>query len=271
MNRAARRPVVLLAALSFLAAPASAQDETERIPFAGGELTITQTEDYERILAFDGRELARDYMVFFDRIADVGGTEVAFFSVGAGGNACAPAVVMVWEARGEVTSESTEEDCRTPAPAITDNAAFFVPYLMPGETADVLIWTPDDGFSLHGRLAYAPKPGTGWDNFVAAAVYHPLDFFRNAAILDAAQALLGDDFADVVAGLGVSSEPEQAAGGLVTGRGCVPHACSLSDTFMVIHPATQHLFFAQQGEPTRFWPSRAEWPAEAAALIPSDF
>ncbi|MFN4272385.1 MAG: hypothetical protein ACK4F5_06200 [Aliihoeflea sp.] len=261
----------LVACLGLPVVAMAQPQEAERIPFAGGELTITQTEDYDRILAFDGRELARDYMVFFDRTADVRGTEVAFFSVGAGGNACAPAVVMVWEARGEVTSESTEEDCRTPAPAITDHAVFFVPYLMPGATADVLIWTPDDGFSLHGRLAYAPKPGTDWDNFVAAAVYHPLDFFKNAAILDAAQALLGDDFADVVAGLGVSSEPDEEPGGLVTGRGCVPHACSLSDTFMVIDPTARQLFFAQQGEPTRFWPSRAEWPAEAAALIPSDF
>lgn len=262
--------VSALAAL--LAWPAAAQDDAaEPIPFAGGELTVTETEDFEKILAFDGRELARDYFVMFDRIASVGGTDVAFFSVGPGGNACAPAAVMVWKPQaGEVTSAALDDECDTPAAAISDYEVFFVPYLLPGATADVRVWNPQEGFRMHGRIAYAPEPDTGWDTLDQAALSHPMDLFRNAAIYAAAQSLLGDELGDVALGLGTSSMPTEA-GGLLYARGCVPHACGGSDTFMVVDRDAQALYFAQQGDQKSYWPARDQWPQAAAALIPSDF
>ena len=165
------RALSALFALLALVLPAAAQDQQpERIPFAGGELTITETQDFEKVLAFDGRELARHYFVFFDRIADVGGTEVAVLYVGPGGNGCAPSVAMVWKPDdGEVTSEMTEPDCNTPPPAVSELAVFFVPHLLPGDEADVTNWAPGEGFSLHGRITYAPQPGTSWATFGAAS------------------------------------------------------------------------------------------------------
>lgn len=257
---------------ALLAAPAFAQDDApEPVPFADGELTVTETDDFEKVLAFDGRELARDYVVMFDRIADVGGTDVAFFSVGPGGNACAPATVMVWKPQdGEVTSATFDKECDTPSAAVSDYAVFFVPYLLPGDTADVRAWNPQEGFRLHGVIAYAPEPGTGWDNLEPAAISHPLDLFRNAAIYAAAQSLLADDLSGVATGLGTAGAPEEA-GSLIYARGCVPHACGGSDTFMVVDRDAKALYFAQQGEETRFWPARDQWPQAAAGLIPSDF
>lgn len=264
--------ITVLVLSSFTCLSAAAQ-EPERIEFADGEFTITETDDFEKVLAFDGRELARDYMIFFDRVADVGGTEVAFFSVGPGGNACAPSALMVWKPEdGEMTTAALEDECDAPAPAITDYEVFFVPYLLPGETADIRAWNPDEGFRMHGALSYAPEPGTDWASFDPGAVSHPLDLFRNADIYAAARAILGDDLVDVTSGLGTAGEPDVAPDGLVSARGCVPHACGLADTFVVVDRAARKLFFAQQDEPAaRFWPERGEWPASAAALIPSDF
>lgn len=256
-----------------LALPAFAQDgEVERFPFAGGELTITTTPDDDKILAFDGRELARDYSVFFDRTATVAGTDVAFVYVGPGGNACGPSVVMVWKPEGgDVTSQTTPDDCATPPPAVTGSEVFFVPYLVPGDEADVTSWTPDQGFSLHGRMTYAPQPDTSWATFDAASLGHPFDLFRNADIYAASQKLLGDDLTDVVMGLGTATQPEPAANGLVSARGCVPHSCGLSDTFMVVDTVNHAVYFAQQDEPTRFWPELADWPQAVAALLPAEF
>lgn len=268
-----RTAVAIALVSAFVTLPAFAQDDDPApVPFAGGEFTITETDDLDKILAFDGEELARDYVVMFDRIADVGGTEVAFFSVGPGGNACAPSVVMVWKPQdGGVQSATTGDDCATPAPAVSDYEVFFVPYLLPGDTAELRVWNPDEGFRLHGSLAYAPEPDTSWASFDPATISHPLDLFRNAAIYTAAQALLGDDLSTVAMGLGTAGQPEPEAGGLLAARGCVPHACGGSDTFVVVDPTAQALYFAQQGDTTAYWPARDQWPDAAASLIPSDF
>lgn len=263
---------VVSTALSVSVVTALAQ-EAERIEFAGGAFTITETDDSEKVLAFDGKELARDYFVSLDRIAPVGGTDVAFFSVGPGGNACSPHTVMAWvPADGGIETAALNDDCDSPAVAISDYGVFFVPFLLPGANGDVHFWAPDEGFSLQGVLAYAPDPDTGWGTFDPATLSHPMDVFRNAEIYAAAQALLGDALTEVATGLSVSGKPDISADGLVSGRGCVPHACSLSDTFLVIDTKVRALFFAQQDEPAnRYWPARDLWPAAAAALIPSDF
>lgn len=269
------------AALSFLTlclvAPAAAQDgEVETIPFVGGELTITQTPDYEKVLAFDGRELARDYFVFFDRIDTIAGVDVAFVYIGPGGNACSPAVAMVYwqpeeaDVRVEIAGEG---ECATPAPAIGPNEVYFVPWLLPGQSADVKAWVPEQGFRLHGRIGYAPEPETGWADLGGASISHPLDFFRNADVYAAAEALLGDALEEVATGLGTASQPERGADGVWAGTGCVPHACGTSDSFIAVDPAGKALYFAQQGGVggTRFWPARENWPAAITAVLPASF
>lgn len=259
--------------LALLLAPQAAAQEPDRIDFADGAFTITETDDGDRILAFNDKELARDYFISLDKIADVGGTEVAFFSVGPGGNACAPNTLMAWMPEGEdVRTASLGEDCGSPSAAISNYGVFFVPYLLPGDTAEVRAWTPDDGFSLQGMLSYAPDPGSNWASFDPKAISHPMDVFRNADIYAAAQALLGTRLTDVVTGLSVAASPDVSASGLLSARGCVPHACTMADTFIVVDAEHQAIFLAQQDEPrASFWPARDMWPARIAALIPRDF
>ena len=68
-----------LAAALLLAAghmPAVAQ-EPEIIEFEGVRITITEKDTGEKVLAFDGRTIATDYVVFLNRTTDVAGTPVA--------------------------------------------------------------------------------------------------------------------------------------------------------------------------------------------------
>ena len=264
--RMKNRLAVLALLGAALAAPAAAQDgEQETIPFAGGELTITEVGDGEKALAFEGRELARNYHISYDRTVEVGGAEVALLEVGDGGNACSTTTTIVWKPEGrEVEAVPAGEDCGSPPAAVTEDEIYFVPYLMPGETLPLKSWSPQAGMRVVGELAYAPQPGTGWGDVRGAGMEHILDVFSNAAVYEAAQRLLGADLTEVTSGLIVGSEPEVLASGVFHASGCVPHACGLSDSFMAVDPGKRKLYFAQQQEKggPRMWPDAAGWPRD---------
>lgn len=272
MHHPLNRLLIAALAAAGIGLPALAQED-QRTDFAGGVLTITQTEDFERILTFDGIELARDYFVHVEQIADVAGTEVAFVNIGPGGNACSPGTLMIWRnGEGEIRTQQAGEECDAPAVAISDYGVYLIRYLLPGQSADMMFWTPAEGMSTFASTTYSPEPGTGWETLDPGSVGHPVDLFRNADIYAAAQELLGDELEDAVTGLVVSGQPEMS-GGLLHARGCVPHACGFADSFIVIDKEDQTIYMAQLGEngETRFWPDWQIWPSDAAALLPSGF
>lgn len=261
------RITVFAAALALACAgPAAAQDQAaDTVSFAGGQLTITEVEDGQKVLAFDGRELARNYYVFYDRTVEVGGVEVALYELGDGGNACGTVVTMVWKPEGgEVEAVPAAEDCGSPPAAVTQDAIYFVPYLMPGDTLPVTMWSPQTGMRVAGDLAFSAQPGTGWNDIDGARVEHILDAFSNAAVYEASRALLGADLTEVTTGLVVGSEPTVLPSGSFYGSGCVPHACGMSDAFMAVTPDRKAVYFAQQQEKggPRLWPAAAKWPRE---------
>ena len=165
----------------LLAAPvgAFAQEHAapESHPFAGGALTITENEDYEKVLAFDGEELARNYHVTFDRSVEIAGVKVALVSIGDGGNMCAPYTLILWKPKdAELKTQPVgEDDCGSPSPAVTAYSIYFVPYLAPGAFGVVQVWTPDAGLEVVGDITYAPQPGTGWKDFRPDGLGHILD------------------------------------------------------------------------------------------------
>ena len=79
--------------------------QPQSYPFAGGTLTITETEDFDKVLAFDGKELTRNYVVNYDKTVEVGGQQVALFDVGDGGNQCGTATVIVWKPENGAVAE----------------------------------------------------------------------------------------------------------------------------------------------------------------------
>ena len=254
------------ACLAFSPALAQEQKEPEKIPFEGGTFTITETEDLDKILAYDGKELARNYVAYYERTVDLNGTKVAIFDVGGGGNACGPATVLAWKTEAGVQSTTVGDgDCGTPPPAATGDALYFVPYLRPGATAPVRVWSPAGGLKIAGELSFTPQPGTTWADVKPEAITYTTDFFANAELYAAAQALLGAQLEEVALGLLVSSGPEETASGILFASGCVPHACGSADAFIGVDVSGKKLYFAQQGDTPepKTWPALAEWPAEA--------
>lgn len=264
MFRSGLIAIGLLAAASLAAAAQDAPEPPQNIPFAGGTFTITQNEDFEKVLTFDGKEIARNYMMFHDGMVKVGETDVALFSVGDGGNACGAAQVIAWKPKDAALSTTlVGDDCDgAPPAAVTQDGIYFVPYVAPGGSLPVQFWSPEGGLKVSGMLAFTPQPGTGWETLDADKLDSMVAAFDNAGIYDAAKLLLGDQLGDVVTGLFTGGQAEKQADGTITGYGCVPHACGVSDTFMAIDPKAKKLYFAQQSDAggPKAWPALADWP-----------
>nr|WMC96915.1 hypothetical protein RAR13_26815 [Aminobacter aminovorans] len=262
------KPSTLFATASIALLPnlAIAQDsEPQTIPFEGGNFTIVENAEGEKVLAYEGKELARNYVAFHDRTVEVSDTNVAIFAVGDGGNACSPETVLAWKTEAGIQSTTIGAGkCDTPSPAVTAYNIFFIPNPLPGETLPVTTWDPESGLTMHGNLAYAPQPGTDWsdltpktyeDGIVAA--------FKNEAVYNAAQQLLGDDLPGFATSLLINGGTEPLPSGAFYASGCVPHACGVSDGFIAIDAKARKLYLAQQTEAEpKAWPALATWPAE---------
>lgn len=263
--------MTILASLSLLAAmPALAQTaEPETHPFEGGTITITEKEDGEKDVTFDGRLLGSNYYVSYDQEVEVGGSKVALISLGDGGNACGPGTLIVWKNGEEVDTDYVGEDCGAPPAAVTPDKIYFVPYLLPGAKADVVTWSPTERLGLAGSLSYKPLPDTGWADLDTQAVEHMIDTFRNEAVYRAAKEMLGGELEGVVTGLIVGGAPETLPSGVIWANGCIPHACGGGDAFMAIDKEGRALYFAQQsdGDRPKTWPTAAKWPDDIRAAM----
>jgi len=246
---------------------ASDEEKQGPIPFEGGQFTITQQEQYgEKVLAYDGKRLASNYDVFFEKIVEVGGIKVALFDVGDGGNQCGPASVIAWKPEGgDIQTTTVEQDeCGAPPVAVSDSAIYYVPYLLPGESRPALQWSPTGGLTTSGNLTYTPEPGTDWKDVDPSKYDNIIDAFHNEAVYKAAETLLGKDMPDMATSLLVGGGTEKTASGAFYATGCVPHDCGGNDGFMAVDPAKHQVYFARRadnGEP-QAWPDVKSWPAD---------
>ena len=247
-------------------------DSQAPIPFEGGQLTITQQEEYgEKVLAFDGKQLASNYDVFFDKVVKVGGVDVALVDVGDGGNQCGPAKLIVWKPEGGTIQSTTveQDECGAPPAAVSDYAIYFVPYLLPGDSKPALQWSPTGGLSTSGNLTYTPEPGTDWKDVDPAKYDNIVDAFHNEAVYKAAEKLLGDTMPEMATSLLVGGGTEKTASGAFYATGCVPHACGGSNGFMAVDPAKHTLYFARQGDKPEpdAWPAVKSWPVDVKEAL----
>jgi hypothetical protein len=274
MRLLSRLPLAVLMAAA-LCGTAIAQDEKQApIAFAGGTFTVTETPDNDKILAFDGKELARGYDVSFDRIVKVDGVDTALFNVGPGGNQCGPAKIIAWKPDGGIKSvEVNQNECGAPPAAVGERAIYFVPYVMPGDSLPALQWTPRDGLTTSGNLAYMPEPGTGWVDIDPARYDYIVDAFHNEAVYQAAQKLLGSHLTDMATSLLVGNGTEKTSSGIIYASGCVPHDCGGNDGFMAIDAKGKKLYFAREnGNPQPdAWPELKTWPADLRAAMDKAF
>jgi len=263
--------VLIPIASVFSQTPAlGAADKPVSVSFEGGQLTITQQKQYgEKVLAFDGRELARNYEVDIDRIVDIGNIKVALVNVADGGNMCAPAKIIVWKPKGGTIRATTvdQDQCGAPEAAISKGVIYFVPYLLPGASKPLLQWSPYGGLITSGNVTYTPEPGTGWKDIDPGKI-DMVEIFRNEEVYRDAENLLGQKITDIATHMIVSDGIERTQTGVVYASGCAPHNCGV-DTFMAIDLIKQELFFAQlNGKPQPdTWPAAEDWPAEVAEAM----
>ena len=248
---------------------AFAQEVIEEVPFDGETISIMQMGDGQQALMLKEKELGRNWFAGFDRVTEVEGLPVALFYLGDGGNACGPATLIVWrDEDGEVQSLNHDEECSTPAPSVSDNGIYFVPYLAPGEAGFLKAWSPSRGLSTEARMTYVPQPDTGWTDLDTKEIFHPLDLFRNAAVHDAVAALTGEEFEHYASGLRVASEPRKLSSGILMASGCIPHNCGGGDSFIAIDLANEAVYLSQQdGENIRNWPELDAWPDNAREAL----
>lgn len=254
-----------LLAAQFLTSVAFSQTVIEEIPFDGETITIMEMEDGQQALMLGDRELGRNWFAAFDRVTEVEGYPVALIYLGEGGNACGPATIILWrDDEGTIRSENYDEDCSSPAPAVSDNGIYFVPYVAPGETRMLKAWSPSDGMTIEGSLSFTPDPETNWSTLKGSELFHPLDFFTNADVYKAVAELTGDALETYAKGLRTASQPRRLASGIRMASGCVPHNCGGSDSFIAVDQAGEAVYLAQQeGEGFRFWPTMDVWPDAA--------
>ena len=246
------------------------------IPFAGGELIVTQREeDGEKVLSFDGKEIARNYQVYYDKTVNVGGVDVAMVDVGGGGNACGPAKVLVWRPEGGDIQSLTvdQDDCGAPPAAVGAYAIYFVPFVLPGDSKPALQWSPQGGLFTSGLLSYAPEPGTGWNDIEPSNYASIVQVFRNEAVYKAAKGILGDRLTRMVTSLLVGSGTETTASGAFYASGCVPHDCGGNDGFMAVDTKKHALYFARRsgGDRLDAWPPLKRWPADIREALTKSF
>ncbi len=235
-------------------------------------MTITQQgQDGEKVLAFDGKQLASNYDVIFDSIVEIGGVKVALVDVGDGGNQCGPAKVIVWKPEGGTIQSTTveQDECGAPPAAISDNAIYFVPYLLPGDSKPALQWSPSEGLTTSGNLTYMPEPGTDWKDVDPAKYQNIIDAFHNEAVYRLAETLLGKEMPDMATSLLVGGGTEKTASGAFYASGCVPHDCGGNDGFMAVDPIKHKLYFSRRGDKPEpdAWPAVNTWPADVKEAL----
>jgi hypothetical protein len=244
---------------------ALAAEPLETVPFGGRDFTVTETDEGEKLLSWGQLEVTRNWFISSGGVFEVQGEQVAVFYSGDGGNACGPKTILATvDEAGRLKTASPPGDCGDPSPAISELAVYFIPWLIPGESQTAYRWSPYEGMIPAGKLSYTPIPGTGWADLATATVDQPMDILSYEEIYGEALGLLGSDLENYAIGLAVASEPEKTPDGLLSGSGCIPHACGGGNSLIVVDVANRKLYMAQQdGDGYRAWPDISLWPEAA--------
>ncbi|MCG7508475.1 hypothetical protein [Mesorhizobium retamae] len=253
-------------------ASANANEKLASVPFAGGTFTITEgngDEPPERMaLNYEGKEIAHDYFISFNRVTKIGDIDVALFNLENGGAGCRPRVLIFWKKEGSATLQSErseEDDCGQLWMAVADDVIYFMPDVLPGgDSKSVVQWTPLGGLATAGRLSFAPDPNTGWDDIDLSGGWGIVHAFTNEAVYKTAEKMLGGRLFNVAESLLISEDVRKTRSGVFYGSGNKPHNSSLGRAFMAVDAKDRKLYFylESDGSEPQAWPALKDWPKE---------
>jgi len=260
------RVLVLVATGVFLVAgfPAAAAGPEEQAKLGPATLEIVKPDEQTSQARIGDKVVAQDYYVHIEQTFSAGGRGSAVLSISNGGNGCAAMYEVVSvDAAGAIAATDQFGTCSDLAEIAGDAEAITVRFAPVGGTDGQLYrWTVAKGLAAPEPLAFAPKPGTGWADAGDLVGQHPSTLFDNAAIYAVLHTVLGPDYPLLLDRLVVADNME-SAGGMITGSGCMAHACNTDNAFVGIDPAKQRLYVAvrQAGKAERLYPAAAKWPA----------
>lgn len=264
-------PRLLTAGLFLVGAGgiAFAEQQPAPVPFAGGTFTITagNDEEAEKVLTYEGKEIARDIYISFNRIAKIGDIDVALFYLGNGGAGCEDKPLILWKPQGAAALQSVmadKDECGQLSMAVADEAIYFVPSITPDDPKNMLLWTPQDGLRTAARLNFLPEPGTSWDDIDLSGDRGIIHAFNNEAVYEAAEKLLGDQLRDVADSLVITTRAQKTRSGIFYGSGNKPHLSSMGRAFMAVDAKNGKLYIAWKSDESelRTWPTLKDWPKE---------
>lgn len=257
--------------LAAIVSPAQAETVEQTMRFAGNEVEVVQTDDFDRLLRVNGNEVFRDFQIFIERSIPLGGREVLLAAAGPGGNACGSYPVVLTPADDGTLTVATPigTGCGLFADvAATSDRLIFVGYPQPGIPASIDQWRPNGGLEHVGRIEFEPEPETGWATLDPASVSHPIELFSNGDVYRAAADLAGGDLGSLAASLRVSGSPEFLDGRFLFATGCTPHACGTADGLIAVDMTERAVFAATDATDTpSVWPPAGDWPEPLRAKL----
>ncbi|WP_114390009.1 hypothetical protein [Notoacmeibacter marinus] len=242
------------------------------VSFAGGTLSVRAV-DGEKAVFFNEGEIARDLSAQLLRQFNVGGAPVALYAMGANAESSAPCngfLVIVWrDPLGTVRGGTPPFICGTEEPAVTSDALyFFSDTIAPGQVNPMVRWTADKGFAIAADLAFAPVPGSGWDQLPDRGL-SVRQLMENAAVYGQASATLGDQLFGVVQALENGRTVVNPEPGVHVAQGCAPNQCDQVQALGIVDGVHQGTFFAARvgGAIAKVWPDAAKWPPRAREIF----
>jgi hypothetical protein len=263
--------VLLAGVIVVIPSPARAETVEQTMQFAGNELQVVQTDDFDRVIRVNGEEVFRDFQIFIERSIPLGGREVLLASAGPGGNACGSYPVVFIPANDgtlTVTTPIGAECGRFAEVAATADRLIFLGHPSPGTPASIDQWWPRGGLEHVGRIEFEPQPDTGWSTLDPAAVSHPIELFSNGDVYRLIADLAGADLGALATSLRVSGSPEFLDGRFFLATGCTPHACGSADGLIAVDVTDRAVYAATDATDTpSVWPPAGEWPQPLRAKL----
>ena len=123
-----------------------------------------------------------------------------------------------------------------------------MPYLVPGESAPVEVWTPDEGLRVAGILRFSPQPGTTSADLDLGNLASIVDVFDNEALYADATKLLKDDLVGFATGLLTGGGAENCPPAPFIAAAASRTPAGSQDAFMAVDQKARKLYFAQQSD-----------------------
>lgn len=257
-------------ALWALLGMAAHAQEAELYPLGSTTVDVTENNDFEKELRYEGKVLLADSMVVLDAQIVASGVALRTGTSSAGGNACAGQRFVIWQQGAEVKLAQVDDPCYIADPVVSDGVLRLVGEPLPGAPGRIWAFDPAKGLVEEAPVAFGAATGTGWEDVAKLDEHaHPIDALKIAPVYHQLQNALTPEhfarFSEILSELGSGGPvPEGYAG-----HACVKLDCETVHADLIIDTAAQQVFAAWSDGDNQFaFPGNFDsWPDWARAQL----